>query len=90
MQKLRIPSYRKHKQSGHAVVTLRDGLAGRRDVLLGKYGTAASKQEYARVVSEWQSLGQRLRADPATSDITITELSGPRPRSWCRSTLTSR
>jgi integrase len=35
----RIPTYRLHKQSGHAIVTLTDGLGGRRDVLLGKHGT---------------------------------------------------
>jgi hypothetical protein len=52
-----IPSYRKHKQSGQAIVTLSDGLGGRRDVLLGKYGTADSRQEYARVIAEWEAAG---------------------------------
>ena len=47
-----IPSYRLHKQSGQGIVTLTDGLGGRRDVLLGKYGTAASRQEYTRVIAE--------------------------------------
>ena len=32
-----VPSYRLHKQSGQAVVTLPDGLGGRRDVLLGPH-----------------------------------------------------
>jgi hypothetical protein len=36
----RIPSYRRHKASGQAVVTL----AGR-DIYLGAYGSAASKRE---------------------------------------------
>src|SRR5205823_5239332 len=36
------PSYRRHKQSGQAVVTLPDGLGGRHDVLLGKFGSKES------------------------------------------------
>jgi hypothetical protein len=48
----RIPTYRRHKQSRQAIATLTDGLGGRRDVLLGKYGTAASRSEYARVLAE--------------------------------------
>jgi hypothetical protein len=42
-----VPSYRLHKSSGQAVVTLPDGLGSRRDVLLGKYNTPASRAEYA-------------------------------------------
>jgi hypothetical protein len=37
------PSYRRHKASGQAVVTL-----GGQDVYLGPHGTAASKREYVR------------------------------------------
>src|SRR5262249_29893968 len=33
----RVPSYRRHKQSGQAIVTLTDGLGHRKDVLLGKW-----------------------------------------------------
>ena len=54
----RIPAYRLHKQSGQAVVTLSDGLGGRRDVLLGKFDTAGSRLEYARVVAEWETSGR--------------------------------
>jgi integrase len=54
-----IPSYRLHKQSGQAVVTLTDGLGGRRDLLLGKHGTAESRQEYARVIAEWEAGGRK-------------------------------
>jgi hypothetical protein len=36
------PSYRLHRQSGQAIVTLPDGLGGRRDVLLGPYGRLLS------------------------------------------------
>jgi hypothetical protein len=31
----KIPSYRLHKQSGHAIGTLPDGFGGRKDLLLG-------------------------------------------------------
>lgn len=55
------PSYRRHKASGQAVVTL-----GGQDVYLGPYGTAASKREYDRVVGEWLARGRQL-ATPAES-----------------------
>jgi hypothetical protein len=51
----RIPSYRLHKQSGQAIVTLTDGLGRRRDVLLGRYGTPESRAEYVRVLAEWEA-----------------------------------
>jgi hypothetical protein len=57
-----VPAYRKHKQSGQAIVTLTNGLRSRRDVLLGKFGTKASRQEYARVIAEWESSGRQLPA----------------------------
>jgi hypothetical protein len=59
----RVPSYRLHKQSGQAVVTLSDGLGRRHDVLLGEYNTAASRTEYARVVAEWEIAGRRLTTE---------------------------
>lgn len=37
---LRIPSYRRHKPTGQAVVTI-----GGRDIYLGKHNTAASRAE---------------------------------------------
>jgi hypothetical protein len=71
----RIPTYRLHKQSGQAVVTLSDGLGGRRDVLLGKHGTAASRAEYARVIAEWEAGGRRLPQTLATvADLTVNEV----------------
>ena len=59
-KKDRVPSYRRHRQSGQAIVTLPDGLGGRRDVLLGTFGTKASLDEYARVVAEWKTNGRRV------------------------------
>jgi integrase len=73
-----IPTYRLHKQSGQAVVTLPDGLGGRRDVLLGKHDTDESRAEYRRVVLEWEANGRRLPArgaEPsAPADLTVNEL----------------
>ena len=40
-----VPSYRRHKQSGQAVVALSDGFGGRRDVLLGTHGTLESRAD---------------------------------------------
>jgi integrase len=73
--KPRIPSYRLHRQSGQAVVTLTDAVTGRRkDHLLGKHGTKASKEEYQRVVLQWEANQRRLPAAEAAADLTVTEL----------------
>lgn len=69
----RIPKYRKHKQSKQGIVTLTDGLGGRRDVLLGTFGTKASKEQYARVIEKWLASGRQLRGGKP-ADITIAEL----------------
>jgi hypothetical protein len=78
-----VPSYRLHKQSGQAIVTLRNPATGqRRDVLLGKYGTPESRREYARVIAEWEAAGRRpLAPDTGEStsgrtppDITVNEV----------------
>jgi hypothetical protein len=66
------PSYRHHKQSGQAVVTLIDPAGMRRDVLLGPYGASADHQEYARVILEWETAGWRLPAlDAQTTALTL-------------------
>jgi integrase len=73
--KPRVPSYRRHKQSGQAIVTLTDAATGRRrDVLLGRHGTKASKEEYKRVVLEWEANERRLPGAAPTADLTIAEL----------------
>jgi integrase len=69
-----VPSYRRHKSSGQAVVTLPDGTGRRRDIMLGRYGTKASRVEYARVVAEWEARGRRLLVPAAKADLTINEL----------------
>ena len=76
----KVPTYRLHKQSGQAIVTLTDDLGSRRDVLLGKYGSPESRKEYARVIAEWEASGRRLlsrSAEPSAQDLTVNELLVP-------------
>ena len=68
-----IPTYRRHKQSGQAIVTLSSPDGDRRDVLLGTYGSAESRQEYARVVAEWQANARRVSV-ARSADLTVAEL----------------
>lgn len=60
------PKYRKHKQSGQAIVTLSG-----RDFLLGPHGTKASRSEYDRLISEWIANGRQLRTE---TEITVVEI----------------
>jgi hypothetical protein len=48
-----VPKYRKHKQSGQAIVTING-----RDYLLVPHGTKASRLEYDRLITEWLSSGR--------------------------------
>src|SRR5205809_977835 len=57
----KLPSYRIHKPSGQAVVTL-----GGRDHYLGEYGTPESRAEYERVLAEW--LANRRRSPQSASN----------------------
>jgi hypothetical protein len=70
----RVPTYRKHRQSGQAIVTLPDGVGGRRDILLGTHGTKQSRLEYARAIAEWEAGGRRLPQTAVTKDLTVNEL----------------
>jgi len=49
-----VPSYRLHKQSGQAIVTLSG-----RDHLLGKYGTKESRAKYDQLTGAWIANGRR-------------------------------
>ena len=64
----RIPSYRHHRPSGQAVVTL-----GGKDHYLGLHDTPASRAKYGRLISEWEAHGRALPIS-TESDITINEL----------------
>src|SRR3954471_24984944 len=70
-----LPSYRKHKQSGQAVVTFRLPSGKKKDFLLGAFGSKESKAEYARLLGEFQA-GHGTMPGPLgqTSDLTINEL----------------
>jgi integrase len=50
------------------------GSRRRRDVLLGPYGSPESRNEYLRVLGEWEANGQRLPEPAAPSDIAVNEL----------------
>jgi integrase len=65
-----IPSYRRHKDSGQAVVTL-NGVG----FYLGPYGSPQSKAEYDRVTAEWLARGRRAPAKADESgDLLVKEL----------------
>jgi integrase len=64
-----VPKYRKHKQSGQAIVTLSG-----RDFLLGPHGTKASKVEYDRLVMEWLASGRSPSFGTSSEALSITEL----------------
>jgi integrase len=57
----RNPTYRHHKASGQAIVTL-----GGQDIYLGPHGTTASKREYDRLIGEYLSRGRQTGTTPDT------------------------
>ncbi|MFN7878061.1 MAG: hypothetical protein ACK5PB_22270 [Pirellula sp.] len=63
---LRVPSYRRHKPTDQAVVTING-----RDIYLGKWNSTASKGEYDRLIAEFLSKGRRLQSD---ADATVVEV----------------
>jgi site-specific recombinase XerD len=69
----RVPSYRRHKASGQAIVTL-----GGKMIYLGRFGSKESRAEYNRIIAEWMA---RDAASPSPTsrssahpDLTIAEL----------------
>src|SRR5262245_33058995 len=62
-----VPSYRQHKSTGQAVVTLNG-----KDIYLGRYGAEESKAEYDRVIAEWLARGRQLPT--SDSGLTINEV----------------
>lgn len=69
MSKPRVPSYRIHRPSGQAVVTL-DG----QDFYLGKWKSKPSRAEYDRLIGEWLANGRRLPKEGGDIDLRICEL----------------
>jgi integrase len=66
----RPPSYRKHKASGQAVVTI-----DRKDHYLGVHGTPESRLRYERLISAWMQ-GEPVpsRESESSNDITVAEV----------------
>ena len=67
-----IPSYRRHKASGQAIVTL-----GGVDHYLGPWDTHQSRAEYDRVVNEWLARGRQSAQKAGTGhpdDLLMIEL----------------
>jgi integrase len=65
------PSYRLHKATGQAVVSI-----NRKDHYLGKHGTPESRLRYERLITRWMQ-GELLAPDTADADpsqITVAEL----------------
>jgi integrase len=63
----RNPSYRLHKPSGQAVVTING-----RDHYLGRFGSAESRQGYDRLIAEW--LANNRQMDPERDGLTMAEV----------------
>ena len=53
--KFKLPSYRRHRCSGQAVVTLSG-----RDIYLGRHGSTESRDKYDRIVQEWLASSAQL------------------------------
>ena len=58
------PSYRRHKRSGQAVVTI-----GGTDHYLGPWKSKASRTEYDRLIGEWLANGRRAAVDAYDLDM---------------------
>ncbi len=57
---MRVPSYRRHKPSGQAVVSLSGT-----DYYLGRWSTKASRAEYDRLIGQWMAAGRCLPDVPS-------------------------
>ena len=74
--KNKVPSYRLHKVTGQAVVTLNS-----RDIYLGAYKSPESREAYQAALNEWlashrqrPSAGPRQRDATPANELTINEL----------------
>jgi integrase len=68
MRRSRIPSYRLHRSSGQAVVTING-----RDCYLGLYDTADSQRKYDLLIAEWLSKGAKA-STPAAMSVVDTQI----------------
>jgi hypothetical protein len=78
---VRTPSYRHHKPTNQAVVTLNG-----RDFYLGVYGSATSRAEYDRLIAEWLSHGRRCPGDdsagPTVNEILLAYIRVAHEQAW--------
>ncbi len=71
----KVPTYRLHKPSGQAVVTIRTTSGSRRDVYLGTYNSSASRAEYGRLIAELATAPVTDRPNgPAGPRVTVDEI----------------
>src|SRR5262245_2788680 len=67
---MRVPSYRLHKPTNQAVVTLSG-----KDHYLGQYDSPASREKYARLIAAWVEGGRRpivrTPAGPTISEVAL-------------------
>jgi integrase len=68
-----VPSYRLHKQSGQAIVTVNQN-GRRKDLLLGRFNSEESLAEYGRVIAEYKVGGVSAADTCRPSDLTVAEL----------------
>jgi integrase len=64
-----IPSYRKHRASGQAIVSLNG-----RDFYLGPHGAKASRIAYDRLIGEWLQQGRQIQPGAAGDELSVVEL----------------
>jgi len=72
-----LPSYRPHKATGQAIVTVPLATGGRKDIYLGPHGSPASKKEYQRVLDVLNDNGGVYPVDTVyvqPTDLTINEM----------------
>ena len=66
---VKLPTYRRHKPSGQAVLTL-----NAKDFYLGPFGSKASRAKYDQLLAEWISNGRQLPRSVVGVDRTIAEI----------------
>lgn len=68
MKAPRTPSYRLHRPTGQAVVSLNG-----KDLYLGRHGSPESIAEYDRLIAEWLAGGRGKAPAPSKTDLTVAE-----------------
>jgi integrase len=70
-----IPTYRFHRRTGRAIITVRNADGSRRDILLpGTFNSAESRQEYERVLTLLRTNEGGLTLNERRSNLTLNEL----------------